>query len=225
MSILKYIFNPIISFIIPILSFLLENIYKQTYAKFYVLETIARIPYFSYLAVLHLYQSFGQHPALELLDLHYKETVNEEYHLMIMEELGGAEKWYNRWIAKFLGLLYYGAVFILYIISPASGYFLMEKVESFAAKSYTEFLDIKEGILKATKAEGFALKYYFSNKGRMTEIEEDKDFVPTLFDVFTSIRNDELVHVSDMQKTGNMKSLYSQNRGQEIIEDVLKRGI
>lgn len=225
MPFLKYIFNPIIIFVIPILEFLLENIYKQTFAKFYVLETIARIPYFSYLAVLHLYQSFGQHPALELLDLHYKETVNEEYHLMIMEELGGAAKWYNRWTARFLGFFYYGAVFILYIIAPASGYFLMEKVESVAAKSYTEFLKQKEEMLKKTKAEGFALKYYFSQKGRMTEIEEGENFVPTLYDVFTSIRNDELIHVSDMQVTGNMKSLYSQNRGIEIVEDVIKRGI
>jgi ubiquinol oxidase len=225
MPFLKHIFNPIISAVIPALSILLEKIYGLNYSKFYVLETIARIPYFSYLAVLHLYQSFGQKPALELLDLHYKETVNEEYHLMIMEELGGGEKWYNKLTARILGFFYYGAVFILYLIAPASGYYLMEMVESFAAKSYTEFLEKKKEMLKQAKASGFAYKYYFSKKGRMTEIKEDKNFVPTLYDVFTSIRNDELVHVSDMQVTANMKSLYSKNRGKEIVEDVLKRGI
>ncbi|CAN0037744.1 unnamed protein product [Discosporangium mesarthrocarpum] len=32
---------------------------KRTYARFYALETIARVPYFSYVSVLHLYETLG----------------------------------------------------------------------------------------------------------------------------------------------------------------------
>lgn len=32
----------------------------RTYARFYALETIARVPYFGYLCVLHLYETLGQ---------------------------------------------------------------------------------------------------------------------------------------------------------------------
>lgn len=33
---------------------------ERTYARFYALETIARVPYFGYLCVLHLYETLGQ---------------------------------------------------------------------------------------------------------------------------------------------------------------------
>lgn len=33
---------------------------ERTFARFYALETIARVPYFGYLCVLHLYETLGQ---------------------------------------------------------------------------------------------------------------------------------------------------------------------
>jgi hypothetical protein len=35
---------------------------ERPYARFYALETIARVPYFSYTSVLHLYETFGCKP-------------------------------------------------------------------------------------------------------------------------------------------------------------------
>ena len=31
----------------------------QVYRRFFVLETVARVPYFAYLSVLHLYETMG----------------------------------------------------------------------------------------------------------------------------------------------------------------------
>lgn len=223
MFFLKYIFNPLIDLVIPVFEFIIDGIYNQSYNKFYMLETIARIPYFSYLSTLHLYQSLGLHPALELLDLHYKETVNEQYHLMVMEELCGVVRWYEILILRFVSIIYYLLAFLLYILCPTSGYYLMEVVETYAANSYTKFLNKNEKELKSTLASGFSLKYFFSAKGRMVETDKDKNYKPTLYDVFVSIRNDELVHTSDMKLVGNMASLYNKNRGKEIVEILLKR--
>lgn len=223
MFFLKYIFNPLIDLVIPLFEFIIDGIYNQSYNKFYILETIAGIPYSSYLSALYLYQSLGLYPAIELLDLHYKETVNEQYHLMVIEELCGVLHWYEILIIRFLAITYYLLAFILYILCPTSGYYLMEVVEVYAANSYTKFLNKNEKELKSTLASGFSLKYFFSAKGRMVETSEDKNYKPTLYDVFVSIRNDELVHTSDMKLVGNMASLYDKNRGKEIVDTVLKR--
>jgi ubiquinol oxidase len=41
--------------------------------RFWFLETIARIPYFSYVSMLHLYESFGWFRAVELRKVHAAE--------------------------------------------------------------------------------------------------------------------------------------------------------
>lgn len=49
-----------IIFLVNCLVFVIDNLYKKRpYARFYVLETVARVPYFSYLSVLHLYETLG----------------------------------------------------------------------------------------------------------------------------------------------------------------------
>jgi hypothetical protein len=57
------------------------------YARFYALETIARVPYFSYVSVLHLYETLGLRNK-DLLTCHFNQSMNELMHLHIMEELG-----------------------------------------------------------------------------------------------------------------------------------------
>ena len=54
-------------------------------ARFWFLETIARIPYFSYISVLHLYESFGWWRGSALRKVHNAEEDNELHHLLIME--------------------------------------------------------------------------------------------------------------------------------------------
>jgi hypothetical protein len=54
-----------------------------------VLETVARIPYFSAISLLHLYESLGFWRAgAELRKVHFAEEWNELHHLQIMEALG-----------------------------------------------------------------------------------------------------------------------------------------
>jgi ubiquinol oxidase len=56
--------------------------------RFWFLETIARIPYFVYISVLHLYESLGWWRETSLRRVHSAEEWNELHHLLIMESLG-----------------------------------------------------------------------------------------------------------------------------------------
>ena len=44
---------------------------------FYALETIARVPYFSYTSVLHLYETIGHFRDKEYIKLHFDQAWNE----------------------------------------------------------------------------------------------------------------------------------------------------
>ena len=63
----------------------------RDYQRFWVLEEIARAPYFAFLSVLHLRESMGlrgpEH--LYLMKEHFAQTVNETEHLEYMESRGG----------------------------------------------------------------------------------------------------------------------------------------
>ena len=50
---------------------------KSDFARFFVLETVARVPYFAYMSVLHLYESFGYHDRAHWIKIHYAEADNE----------------------------------------------------------------------------------------------------------------------------------------------------
>jgi ubiquinol oxidase len=52
--------------------------------RFWVLETVARIPYFAYISILHLYESLGFWRAgAELRKVHFAEEWNELHHLQV----------------------------------------------------------------------------------------------------------------------------------------------
>lgn len=54
---------------------LLVYLYRdRVYARFYALETIARVPYFSYTSVLHLYETIGFFRRKEFIKLHFSES-------------------------------------------------------------------------------------------------------------------------------------------------------
>ena len=71
---------------------ILDYLYRgRDIQRFWVLEEIARAPYFSFLSVLHFRESMGlrgpEH--LYLMEEHFKQTVNETEHLEEMEILIG----------------------------------------------------------------------------------------------------------------------------------------
>ena len=77
--------------------FFLDELFdERPIPRFWFLEVIARIPYFSYVSMLHLYESFGWFRAVELRKVHAAEDWNELHHLLIMESLGGNTQWYVR---------------------------------------------------------------------------------------------------------------------------------
>lgn len=49
----------------------------RDFARFYVLETVARVPYFAYLSVLHLRETFGERNLGDKMRTHYAEADNE----------------------------------------------------------------------------------------------------------------------------------------------------
>ena len=49
---------------------------ERDFARFYVLETVARVPYFAYLSVLHLRETFGDRESSDKMRSHYAEADN-----------------------------------------------------------------------------------------------------------------------------------------------------
>jgi hypothetical protein len=71
------------------LCWLLDALYAgRPLQRFWVLETVARVPYFAYISVLHAYESVGLWRAgAELRRVHFAEEYNELHHLQIMVRL------------------------------------------------------------------------------------------------------------------------------------------
>jgi len=132
----------------------------REFARFYALETIARVPYFSYLSVLHLYETLGKWRRAKYLKLHFAESWNELHHLLIMEELGGNDRFFDRFLAQHIAFGYYAVVILLYLINPVEAYNLNEDVEEHAFATYDEYLKENEEKLKGLPAPQAAINYY-----------------------------------------------------------------
>lgn len=174
-------------------------------ARFWFLETVARMPYFSYLSVLHLYETFGWLHIAELRKIHFAEEWNEMHHLLIMSSLGGDARWSDRLLGFHLSLVYYWGLVVLYLASPAMAYNFSELLETHAVDTYTQFLDENAERLKELSPPGVAVQYY--RDGDMYLFDEfhtdrgpetRRPPVSSLYDVFANIRDDESEHVKTM---------------------------
>ncbi len=195
-----------IRLLVGILVFVINVVYaKRPYPRFYVLETVARVPYFSYLSVLHLYETLGLWRKCDWLKIHFAESWNELHHLLIMEELGGSNFWGDRLLARAAALLYYWIIIVVYMISPKSAYHFMEMVEEHAYESYDKFLNAEAEFLKQQPAPDVALQYYrdgdlymFDEFQTTHPSEIRRPEVNNLYDVFVAIRDDEMEHIKTM---------------------------
>ncbi|KVI09386.1 Alternative oxidase [Cynara cardunculus var. scolymus] len=159
----------------------LDTLYHdRDYPRFFVLETIARVPYFAFMSVLHMYESFGWWRRSEYLKVHFAESWNEMHHLLIMEvmfELGGNAWWFDRFLAQHIAIFYYFMTAFMYTLSPRMAY-----------------------ELKKLPPSKVAVKYY---------TEGDLYLFENLYDVFMNIRDDEAEHCKTMkacQTHGNLRS-------------------
>jgi ubiquinol oxidase len=114
----------------------------RDFQRFWVLEEIARAPYFAFLSVLHLRESLGlrgpEH--LYLMREHFEQTVNETEHLEYMETRGGNSYWVDRFVARHLVLIYYWVNVVYYWLAPVSAYHLSHEIELHAAVTYAKYL-------------------------------------------------------------------------------------
>ena len=122
---------------------IIDSLYRgRDYQRFWVLEEIARAPYFAFLSVLHLRESLGlrgpEH--LYLMKEHFAQTLNETEHLEYMESRGGNRYWIDRAFARHLVLIYYWVNVAYYWVAPVSAYHLSYEVEVHAATTYAKYL-------------------------------------------------------------------------------------
>ncbi len=131
------------SFILSITVSIIDYLYRgRHFQRFWVLEEIARAPYFAFLSVLHLRESLGlrgpEH--IYLMEEHFAQTLNETEHLEHMESRGGADYWIDRFFARHLVLVYYWVNVVYYWLAPKSAYHLSYEIEIHAATTYGKYL-------------------------------------------------------------------------------------
>ncbi len=196
-----------IRLLVGVLVFVINTVYaNRPYPRFYVLETVARVPYFSYLSVLHLYETLGLWRKADWLKIHFAESWNELHHLLIMEALGGDSFWGDRLLARTAALVYYWIITVIYLVAPHAAYRFMELVEEHAYATYDRFLTAEAETLKAQPAPEVALQYYRDGDLYMFDefqtghvAAERRPEIRNLYDVFVAIRDDEMEHVKTMR--------------------------
>jgi ubiquinol oxidase len=181
----------------------------RDFARFYVLETVARVPYFGYLSVMHLRETYGERydSMSERMRTHYAEADNELHHLLIMESLGGNASIIDRTLAQTMAFGYYWYVIIVYCLSEPAAYHLSELIEDHAFNTYDGYLKNHETMLKELPVPDIARKYYendnpflfdlfctVKDKNQDGTYSERRPQLKTLYDVFVNIRDDEREH-------------------------------
>ena len=129
----------VLDWTVAILDFLYRG---RDYQRFWVLEEIARAPYFAFLSVLHFRESMGlRGPVhIDLMIQHFEQSINETEHLEYMESRGGNAYFVDRFVAKHLVLIYYWVNVVYYWLAPKSAYHLSYEVEVHAATTYAKYL-------------------------------------------------------------------------------------
>ncbi|XP_057858538.1 ubiquinol oxidase 4, chloroplastic/chromoplastic isoform X2 [Cryptomeria japonica] len=175
------------------------------YARFYVLETIARVPYFAFVSVLHMYESFGWWRRSDYLKVHFAESWNELHHLLIMEALGGNERWFDRFLAQHIAVFYYFMAAFMYALSPRMAYHFSECVEKHAYSTYDKFITLKGDEFQTDRIPC----------SRRPKIEN-------LYDVFINIRDDEAEHCKTMKACQIHGALLSPHRNRQSMQNDLE---
>ncbi|KAL7549668.1 hypothetical protein ACHAWF_016965, partial [Thalassiosira exigua] len=199
------------------LCYLLDGVFegRDPFGRFFLLETVARMPYFSYISMLHLYETLGfWRRSADVKRIHFAEEWNEFHHLLIMESLGGDQSYWVRFLAQHSALAYYVALCVLWMMSPSLSYKFSEMLETHAVDTYGQFVDENEEKLRQLPPSLAAVEYYtvgvtdpmFGEYQTASVSNPHRDGVRrpgtdmrSLYDVFVAIRNDEGDHVQTME--------------------------
>ncbi|GAB5353415.1 hypothetical protein AAMO2058_000034300 [Amorphochlora amoebiformis] len=184
--------------------------------RFWFLETVARMPYLSYVTMLHLYESFGWwRRAAAIKRIHFAEEWNEFHHLLIFEALGGDRSWLTRFFAQHAAIVYYWVLVVMWLLSPTLAYNFSELIEAHAVDTYGEFADANEDLMKSLPAPAIAIQYYMGGDMYLyDEFQSERDIgderrpeISNLHDVICAIRDDEAEHVNTMAACQNDKAV------------------
>ena len=135
------------SFVLNLTVSILDFLYKgKDIQRFWVLETIARAPYFAFLSVLHFRESMGlRGPVhIDLMIQHFEQSINETSHLEYMESRGGNSYWIDRFFARHLVLIYYWINVAYYWVAPRAAYHLSYEIELHAVDTYAHYLQYED---------------------------------------------------------------------------------
>jgi len=190
-----------------VLCLLLDKLFdRNPIERFFFLETVARMPYFSYITMLHSYETLGWwRRSTQAKRVHFAEEYNEYHHLLIMISLGGDQSWRVRFLAQHAAIVYFFVLIGLWICSPSLAYNFSELIEAHAVDTYAEFVDSNEAALKALPAPKIAKEYYeapdlyvFDEFQTGRAKGSRRPVITNLYDVFCNIRDDEGEHVKTM---------------------------
>lgn len=164
---------------------------EPTYLKFRAVEVIARVPYHSWAsAAFTLLTMFYSNEARAMK--FSKITVfsrfaqdNETMHVVVISQLARKYQKSNvvihTMIPMFFSFFYFWIAYVLYLIRPRYSLELNYLFENHAFEQYNRFLEKNEDALKKRPVESEFLEWY----GRHVISE---------YDLFLSIRNDEIIH-------------------------------
>jgi len=197
----------------------------RDYARFFALETVARVPYFSYQAALHFYETIGMWRKSNYLKIHFAEDWNEMHHLLIMESLGGADRWFDRFLAQHIAIAYYWLVLALYLWNPTMAYNLNQHIEEHSFETYDQFVKMHQDDLEKQPAPQVAKDYYRDGDLYMFDEFQTGTCVPrrpkmeNLYDTFCAIRDDEAEHVKTMAALQTKAELNNSHDGACNVAD------
>jgi ubiquinol oxidase len=157
-----------------ILCYVLDTVFDgRPLPRLWFLETVARVPYFSYISMLHLYESLGWwRIGAAVKRVHFAEEWNEMHHLLIMESLGGDRAWIDRFMAGHAAVIYYWVLVLMWLLSPTLAYNFSELIEAHAVDTYGQFVDENAERLRALPAPRIAQRYYTQDLYMYDEVRE-----------------------------------------------------
>ncbi len=164
---------------------------KPSYGKFKAVEVIARIPYQSWEVASYMFLTMfysNEKKAIELMHTsHFGRAAqdNETMHVIVISQLARKYKedsvLRHTLIPLAFSFFYFAASFILYIINPRYSFELNYLFESHAFDQYSRFVKDNEADLRSKAVMIDFLEHY----GRFPKSE---------YELFVSIKNDELIH-------------------------------
>jgi ubiquinol oxidase len=168
---------------------------QRTLPKFRVLELVARVPYqawenVAYVAVTHTASQPGfARRVFDTVRLARAEQDNEQWHLLILEELTGNQRigqgfFRYRVVPQILAFVYYQLSWFTYVVRPAWSYRLNADFEDHAEHEYAHLVD-EHPEWETTPADGL--------------FDEDFGHYDSLADLFRQIGYDERLHKEESE--------------------------